>query len=148
VPGTPAAVLAQLWPQISPWAGQILSLALSGIAIYLMWTMRQTSWRGFLWLWCWLLACTPWIGLQTDATNFLALFCPLVLLMATLAQRANGWLTAVLGISVFVGLWTLFLVTVQYGEQPQQHPIMFVPLPLLVLVGLAGLRRRIVDPGL
>jgi hypothetical protein len=147
VPGTPAAVLAQLWPQISPWVGRILSLALIGTAVYLMWTMRQVSWRGFLWLWCWLLASTPWSGLQTDATNFLALFCPLVLLMATLVQQDNGWLSAALGLSVFLGLWALFLVTVQYGEQPQQHPLMFVPLPLLVMVGLAGLRRRIVDPG-
>jgi hypothetical protein len=146
VPGTPAAILAQLWPQISPLVGQLLSLALSGTALYLMWTMRRFSWRGFLWLWCWLLASTPWVGLQTDATNFLALFCPLVLIMAVLAQRVYRGLAAALGLGVFLGLWALFLLTVRYGAQPQQHPFMFVPLPLLVLAGLAGLRYWIIEP--
>ena len=146
VPGTPAAILAQLWPQISPWAGRFLSLALSGTALYLMWTMRRTSWRGFLWLWCWLLASTPWIGLQTDATNFLALFCPVVLIMATLAQRINGWLAAALGAERVSGTVGLILADrALWRTAPAASPHVCA-LAAAGAGGATGLRRWIIEP--
>jgi hypothetical protein len=39
-----------------------------------------------------------------------------------------------------VGLWYLFLATVQPGDQPLQHPIMFFPLPLVLFIGLYWVR--------
>ncbi len=86
-----------------------------------------------------------WVGIPTDPGNFVLLLLPLVLVLAALARRYGpGASWALLG-AVWVGLWALFLTTLAPGERgPQQHPILFVPLPALLLAlgyGL-GLHRQ------
>ncbi len=49
-------------------------------------------------------------------------------------------------LTLFAGIWWIFLRTVQYGAQPQQHPIMFFPLPLFLLLGLYWVRWWAIQP--
>jgi hypothetical protein len=44
-----------------------------------------------------------------------------------------------------VGLWMVFVSTLERGPQPVQGPAMFIPLPLVVLAGLYVYRRRMVE---
>jgi hypothetical protein len=60
--------------------------------------------------------------------------------------KAGDWIVLLALLVVFVGLWALFLNTVQYGDQPQQHSIMFLPMPLFVLVGLYWIRWWVLRP--
>ena len=97
------------------------------------------------------LVITHWIGIQTDPTNFIVLFLPLVLVFALWAEgwgRSGRLAVFVSALILFVGLWTLFLGTIEYGAQPQQHPIMFFPLPLFLLIGLYWVRGRAIHPSL
>ena len=49
-------------------------------------------------------------------------------------------------LALFFGLWWLFLTTIQRGDQPIQHPIMFFPLPLFMLLGLYWVRWWAIRP--
>jgi hypothetical protein len=71
------------------------------------------------------------------------MFPALVLVLGTLEKRWGkvGSILIVLWLIIlFVGLWVLFLMTVEYGDQPQQHVIMLFALPLLLLIGLYWVR--------
>jgi hypothetical protein len=141
VPGTPGAILSTLWPNAGQALGWLITLGLALNAVYLAWTMRHTGIEGFVCVGGWLLAGTQWIGVTTDPTNYIVLFAPLVLVLAALArsnQRLSRLAVGMLSLALGVGIWVLFMATVEYGGQPQQHPIMFVPVPLIVLIGLAG----------
>jgi hypothetical protein len=92
---------------------------------------------------------SQWIGIQTDPGNFVLLYFPLVLIWTSWFNRskiAGLWFTLLSGFVLLFGLWALFLSTVQKGYQPEQNPIMFVPLPLFLLVGLYWVRWWAVRP--
>jgi len=53
----------------------------------------------------------------------------------------------VLGVfALFAGLWALFIRTVADVGQPLQHPILFFPLPLFLLIGLYWVRWWAIRP--
>lgn len=142
-PGSLGEALA-LWV---PKGGGILSLALtlglSGLLAFEWFRARAKGFSWFLWTACLTLAVNQWIGIKTDPGNFLILFPALMLVFAGWdwrwgrAGRLATWLSLLL---LGVGLWALFLVTLLPGEQPQQSPIMFLPLPLFVVLGLYSIR--------
>jgi len=37
---------------------------------------------------------------------------------------------------VLIGLWVLFITTLDYDKQPAQSPLLFLPFPGIVLIGL------------
>lgn len=138
-PTTPGAALAQWWPAGGYWLGALLSL-LVGAA--LLWGWRATWRQNFeklVWATSLTLTLSQWSGLTTDPGNYILLFLPLMLVMA---QAQLKWeQTASIGISatlviLLIGLWVLFLATLERGDQPLQSPIMFFPLPAVVLLGL------------
>jgi hypothetical protein len=103
----------------------------------------------FLWTVCFTLTVSQWIGITTDPGNFTLLFLPLVLLFSVIKERWprwGDWFNLVIMVLMFGGLWALFLRTIEYGNQPQQHPIMFVPMPLITLVGLYWARWWFLRP--
>jgi hypothetical protein len=59
-----------------------------------------------------------------------------------------GRVTVVLSLAVLLaGLWALFLITLDSAAgQPQQSPVMFFPLPLLLLLGLYWIRWWAIRP--
>ncbi len=95
----------------------------------------------FLWGACITLVLSQLIGIQTDPGNFIILFVPLVYVFAGWQKRwatKGEWGAVFLMAILFFGLWALFIATVQ-GDQ--QHPIMFLPLPLVLLSALYNLRK-------
>jgi hypothetical protein len=149
-PGTPGAALA-FW---LPASGQKLGWGLTAILILLLlaeWlATRRKEFRHLLWTASLTLMASQWIGIQTDPGNFVTLFLPLTLIWAVWMERwgRRGWAgVAASMLILFVGLWALFLKTVDSsGGQPQQHPIMFFPLPLFVLIGLYWVRWWAIRP--
>ena len=148
-PGTPRAAFITRWPE---WGGR-LGLALTGVmAITLLvewWSNRKSDFPGFLWAVCLALAAGQWIGIQTDPGNFIVLFPAMILVFSLMDDRWRGGGKAFVLLSMlllFVGIWALFLATVEQADQPIQSPVMFFPLPAYLLLTLYWVRWWAVQP--
>lgn len=142
-PGTPGAALATWWPAAGEKLGWGLT-AILAILLLIEWAAaRGKDFHWFAWTAGLTLVASQWIGIQTDPGNFIVLLMPLILILAKWKERAGpkaGAVILVLMAVPWVGLWYLFLRTVDFGEQPQQHPIMFFPLPTILFIGLYWVR--------
>lgn len=148
-PGTPGAAFVEWFPGVGRQLGWGLTLLMAGILIF-EWIMtwgKPFEW--FLWTACLTLVISQWIGIQTDPGNFIVLFFPLVYVIVNLEHRwgKNAQLISVIiFFGFFIGLWFIFVRTVQFDGQPQQHPIMFFPLPMFLLIGLYWIRWWAIRP--
>ena len=148
-PGTPGAVFAEWWPGIGARLGWGLAAVL-GVILLLEWkAARGRDFRWFLWTASLTLVISQWIGIQTDPGNFVVLFVPLVLVFAVWEERwgpRGRWVILGIMLALFAGLWALFIRTVADVGQPLQHPILFFPLPLFLLIGLYWVRWWAIRP--
>jgi hypothetical protein len=148
-PGTPGAAFETWLPSAGRRLGWALS-ALMGLILVTEWVfVRRRELRWFLWTGCLTLVISQWIGIQTDPGNFILLFFPLVLVISMWVERwgrAGSVLTAITLFLLFIVPWVIFLQTVTYGNQPLQHPIMFFPLPLFLLITLYWVRWWAIKP--
>ncbi|GAB4498872.1 MAG: hypothetical protein OHK0052_12890 [Anaerolineales bacterium] len=142
-PGSPQAVFALYLPG----AGRQLGLGLSiflGLVMLSEWVLAwRKEFNAFLWTSCLTLLITQWSGIQTDPGNFIVLFLPLVLVWAMLEKRYGAparWVNLALILLLLIGLWWIFIATIEYGDQPVQSPLMFFPLPLFLFIGLYWVR--------
>jgi len=148
-PGTPGAVFEMWLPATGRQLGWGLSVLLALILLFEWVQVRHREFRWFLWTGCLTLIVSQWIGIQTDPGNFILLFLPLALVFAIWAERwgraGNGLISFVM-VLLFVGPWALFLQTIFYADQPMQHPVMFFPLPLFLLITLYWVRWWVIRP--
>jgi hypothetical protein len=148
-PGNPGAAFAAYWPDF----GNRLGWALTGITSLILmiewWSNRHVALRGFLWVACLTLTASQWIGIQTDPGNFVVLFPALMMVFALLDERWKGRgnliILAILLI-LMVGIWAIFLRTLQYLGQPIQSPSLFFPLPAVMFLLLYWVRWWAVRP--
>lgn len=148
-PGTLGSALAAWFPAVGKRIGYVIS-GLLGLTLLIEWLRaRRLDFRGFLWTACLTLTVAQWIGIQTDPGNFIVLFPALVLVFAGMQgrwkQAAGLWIILMM-ILLGVGIWALFISTVEYGYQPIQSPILFLPLPAFLLVSLYWIRWWAVKP--
>ncbi|MGD8904833.1 MAG: glycosyltransferase family 87 protein [Anaerolineae bacterium] len=136
--GSPIWIVTHLY---LPFLGTPGEVALS--ALFLLYLLVQ--WRHlpraaatsdlFLWLLGLTLLVTNLVALRTATTNYAVLYIPLFFILKVAADRltrASLWL-ALFYILSMVGLWALFLTTVQ-GDY--ENPIMYLPLPSVLLLGI------------
>jgi hypothetical protein len=145
--GTLAAALAEWFPGI---AGQLkwgIALALGGLLAYEWGQLKRTGFQSLLWTGMLTLVVSQWIGVQTDPGNFILLYPALILVLSVLGKKwpdqALRITLAILGI-LLIGLWVLFIWTLQRSYQPVQSPVMFLPLPGLCLLGLYWIKWWVV----
>ena len=147
--GTLAAALIEMFPGISAWVKWFIWIAFSTILIYEWWAGRAGDYKHLLWVAFLTIGISQWIGIQTDPGNFILLFPALVFILASLDKRwkPGGKIATgiILGI-LWIGLWVLFLATIQHTYQPVQNPIMFIPLPAIILVGLYWIKWWVISP--
>jgi hypothetical protein len=148
-PGTPGAAFATWWPDFGARLGYALS-AVMGVILLLEWrATRKADLRGFIWTAFLTLVISQWIGIQTDPGNFVVLFPALILVLGLFAERWKRGAMVMTGATLsilMVGLWALFLATIQHGDQPIQSPIMFFPLPGVMLILMYWVRWWAVTP--
>jgi len=148
-PGTLPAALGAIIPQ----GGERLGRVVSGMAVLILmveWFInRKSEFRAFLWTACLTLTVSFWVGLQTDPGNFIVAYPGVVLTFAVWVER---WRNRGVVLSVatmfllFVGIWEIFLTTVEMDYQPIQSPVMFLPLPLFLIIVLYWNRWWAVRP--
>jgi hypothetical protein len=148
-PGTLGAALNE-W---LPGAGRRIGWAVTGVLSLLLlleWNIsRVSNKRGFVWAACLTLTASLWIGIQTDPGNFIVAFPAIVMCFSLLDKRwKNGGKKIIYAITaiLFIGIWTIFLLTVEYSYQPIQSPVMFIPLPMALLLMLYWVRWWAIRP--
>ena len=143
--GSPIWIVTHLY---LPFLGTPGEVALS--ALFLVYLLIQ--WRHlpraaatsdlFIWLLGLTLLVTNLVALRTATTNYTVLYIPLFFILKVAADRmtrASFWL-ALFYIFSLVGLWALFLTTVQ-GDY--ENPIMYLPLPSVLLLGIPWAKAAI-----
>jgi hypothetical protein len=79
---------------------------------------------------------TNLIAFRTATTNFVVILPAIILVFHSWAQRWNrqGYLAVwIISLLMLVGLWVLFLTTVDGNIEA---PVMYLPLPIFALLGL------------
>ncbi len=137
---TPAQVAAGLF---GPGA-QAVELALNALGLVVLvvawWQLLVNKRRErFGWTLMLTLTMSQLIGLRTATPHFVVLMIPLIGLLALLDRRRHGRWSLLVMLALFVLPWVQFLATLEAGKQ--EHPWMFVPLPLTMLILLLVTRR-------
>lgn len=135
-PGSPISIIASSMPRIS----EEVTLAVTALAlIYLFWewilAFRKHD-RWFQWTAAVTLVVTNLVAFRTATTNYVVLLPALTMVFGMWCERweRRGGVWVVFAVlSLTVGLWSLFLFTI---EGNLEGPAMFIPLPLLTLGGL------------
>ena len=137
--GTLAEALAGWMPGLEIQLKWGLAILLGLVLLYEWSQVKESKFNRFLWTAMLTLTISQWIGIQTDPGNFILLFPALILVLSVVCQKWEGqelWISgSVLGI-LLIGLWVLFIATIQHSYQPVQSPVMFIPLPAFCLLGL------------
>jgi hypothetical protein len=149
LPNTPGEMFAVWVPGVGKRLGVALTVIISGI---LLWEWRAAWGKDFRWLFwacCLTLAATPMIGIPTATESYMVMFPALVLVFAAWDEQwglVGRALVALSCLLLFFGLWWLFLVTLQRGDQPVQSLVMFFPLPIFLLACLYWVRWWVLRP--
>ena len=134
--GSPVSIIAGAFPSLS--AG--ITLVLSGaLLLYLFWEWSKAagkSDRWFQWTAALTIVVTNLVAFRTATANYVVMLPALCLMFSVLVERwrarGNGAVLFTMAALLF-GLWALFLATV---EGNTEHPIMYLPVPILTLLGL------------
>lgn len=143
LPGTPGAIFKVWMPGVGSQLGWGLTIAMAGCLLWEWWHTRGHEYSVFLWTACLTLVITNLIGVRTATENFIALFPGLILVWSTWDKewKSTGKTLIFLSyIFLLVGLWWLFLNTIQLAEQPTENSIMFFPLPVYLFLCLYWIR--------
>jgi hypothetical protein len=146
---TPAAALNAIMGTPGLRIGTTLSVLMIALVIIETWITRKANYRGFLWMASLTLVASQWFGISTDPGNFIVCFPAIVIIFSLWQERWNKtgtWLILGATILLLGGIWAIFFATVEHTYQPVQSPIMFFPLPLILLIGLYWVRWWAMKP--
>jgi hypothetical protein len=133
--GSPLSIISGPF-SFSDWLTRILSILLL-VGLVVEWVLaRGKDGLWFRWTAALTLVITNLMAFRTATTNYVVLIPALVLLLQIWVDRwgRRGEAAAVLTlVALFVGLWSLFLLTVQGN---QESAAMYLPVPLFLLFGL------------
>ncbi len=143
VPGSPGAIFEVWWPGLGSQMGWALTIFLSLILLREWLAAWGKDFRWFMWTAMLTLVITNLVGIRTGTENYIAFFPGLMLAFAIWAGRwgrAGQVLIVVTLVLLGLGLWWLFLTTLEYGAQPIQGPVMYFPFPIFTLLVLYWVR--------
>ena len=148
-PGTPRAAFVEWWPAWGDRLGWALTVIMALFLLIEWVSNRKADFRGFVWVAFLTLVISQWIGIQTDPGNFVVLFPVVIMVLAMIDERwhVGGRVFVILSlIGLLVGIWAIFLNTVEFGDQPVQSAVMFFPLPAFLFLTLYWVRWWAVQP--
>ena len=144
-PTTIAAALDGWFPRVGRWMAVGIYAVITIVLIREWIRISRESFDAFLPVFCLTLVGAQWLWISTDPGNFILLTLPLTLVLKSIDQLKHGsaWNCILLSV-LLIGLWVLFLLTVDYAHGNLQNPIMFFPLPSILIIGLylRGLKIR------
>lgn len=148
-PGTPATALSEILPGIGRQLGIILSV-MSALILLVEWFFgRYSQEKKFIWISSLTLAMGQYLNIQTDPGNFLIMLPAIILILRIIEDRwrySGQWIILLFLSILFFVPWIIFVRTIDFGYQPLQNPIMFFPVPLMLIIGLFWVRWWVKNP--
>jgi hypothetical protein len=148
-PGTPATALYEIIPGIGKQLGLLISI-ISGLILVTEWHIgRKSRQLKIVWVACLTLVLGQWINIQTDPGNFIVMFPAIILTLWMTEDRWKNrgqWINILFLAILFFIPWIIFIRTIQHDYQPIQNPIMFFPVPILLLIALYWVRWWVKNP--
>lgn len=142
--GSPGAIFKAWLPGIGSQMGWVLAGIMAFILIIEWAQAFNKDFRWFYWTACLTLVITNLIGVRTALANYIALLPALILVFGVWVERwrfLGRFMTAISLLALSAGLWWLVLATLQPGEQPGLHPVLYFPLPIFLFWGLFWVRH-------
>jgi hypothetical protein len=146
---TPGAALIAAFPGFGSRLGWGLTILFGSVLLLEWWASRGKEFRWFLWTACLSLAVSPWTGISSDPSNFILLIIPSLLVFARLDEHWGRRIhpLIILGmVAVLAGFWAFFWGHIEDGIIARQYPLLFIPFPLITLIGLYWVRWWAVRP--
>jgi hypothetical protein len=141
--GPPVSILADFVPMFS---GVISACLTAALLLYMLWewfVVMGKNERWFQWTAAMTIVITNLVAIRTATTNYVVMLPAMILIFADWTQRwkqAGERMSLAAMLLYLIGIWALFLTTLQEGNV--EHPVVYLPLPFLLLVGLWWSRRR------
>lgn len=142
-PGTPGGIFAEWLPGVGKQSGWLLTGIMVGVLVIEWRAAWGKEFKWFFWTAYLTLTVTNLIGIRTATANYVALIPGLILVFAAWDERwprMGRWLSMFTMSVLFIGLWAIFLRTLQFSDQPVQSLIMFFPFPVLLFILLYWVR--------
>jgi hypothetical protein len=137
--GSPISIVLEFLPR----GNRTVTLLVSGVlALYMLWEWFRAASKDlpwFQWAAAMTLVITNLISVRTATTNYVVLLLAFTVAFHAWEDRWAGgkWLTLGTLLTILIGLWVLFLTTV---EGNIEHPAMYLPIPFLSLAMLLWTR--------
>ena len=148
-PGTPSSALAVLVPGIGKQIGFLFSI-LCGLLLLIEWALgRKSTGSIFIWLVSITLILGQLVNIQTDPGNFIVMYPAIFIFSKVIEDRwknVGQWVNIILLAILFFIPWIIFVNTIEFSYQPIQNPIMFFPVPLLLIVIMYWVRWWVKNP--
>jgi len=148
-PGTPSSALVVLVPGIGKQIGFLFSI-LCGLVLLIEWVLgRRSTGSRFIWLASITLILGQLVNIQTDPGNFIVMFPAIFISSKVIEDRwknVGQWVNISLLAILFFIPWIIFVNTIEFSYQPIQNPIMFFPVPLLLIVIMYWVRWWVKNP--
>jgi hypothetical protein len=144
--GSPIWILTHLMiPGLGAWGEVALTALVIG---YLLWesvqSLRIRSTERLIWAAGVCLIITNLVALRTATTNYVALYLPMMMVFRALERQRGGIGWVLLSQAVLlIGMWALFLSTL-VGKF--EHPLVYLPLPIGLLLVFIIWRYRLIPP--
>jgi hypothetical protein len=147
--GALTAVITEFIPSFAITFNWVIFIGLGILLIYEWWTGRKEHFSRLLWVAFLTLVISQWIGNQSSPDNFIIFFPSILLILSVCDKRWEKQGPIIIGSALgflFVGLWVLFILTNRQAYQPDQNPIMFIPLPALTFLCLYWIKWWVIAP--
>jgi hypothetical protein len=148
-PGTPGQAMAVWIPAMGVKIGQGISI-LVGVVLLIEWILSiRRHENGISWAFCLTLVLSQWSGIQNDPGNYVVLLPVLPMIFRAWEdrwRRVGRVLTIVSLLGLLVGIWWVFVGTLEITYQPVQSPVMIFVLPGILLVLLYWTRWWAIQP--
>jgi hypothetical protein len=135
---------------VTPGIKDQISMGLM-IVFYLYMVFEWLRTRGndiptFLWTAYVTLVVTNFVAYRTATPHYVALLAPIFLVSKVIGERwgtFGKWVTGATYVLFFAGLWLLFIITIKGNDE---QAIMYIPIPIITLVGLWWTRWWAIRP--
>jgi hypothetical protein len=132
----PIMTISSIAPGLTFILWRVLAIAL-GLHLLLQWVVAiSQGGRWFQWAAALTIAVGNLLMLRTTSSNFILMFPALCLIASTWSRRwgnRGNLAVAIACLILIMGLWVLYLAT---GSRAPESPSLFLPMPILTIVGL------------
>ncbi|PKN81776.1 MAG: hypothetical protein CVU42_16200 [Chloroflexi bacterium HGW-Chloroflexi-4] len=134
---SPGGILINRWGAVGERFAIGISIVIGLILVFEWWQAVKGGQKRFIWTALLTLALGTWSGIKTSPLNYVLLYPALIMGLELLFERwknkANGTILIIL-VVLFLGSWSIFLLTMSASFQTGVSSFLFIPLPITTIV--------------